>query len=250
MALFWTKFTNGLEPDQMYTTLAFIALTLSPMHRLMVSYTLFASILGCFQRIEAYLLLDERRDERETISDLVLRNSNKGRETEKTRHSSDLSVMPLDKPSIELQLPQPPVVFVDVSVAVRSESAPVLKNVNFSISRSEIALVLGHTGSGKTTLLRAILGEVHVTHGLVYVEQRQIAYCDQSPWLRNITIRDNIVGDCQYDQDWYETVLSACLLSKDMEQLPNGDQTSAGNNGTNLSGGQRQRIVSAVFSLQ
>lgn len=244
-ALFWTKFTNGLEPDQMYTTLAFIALTLSPMHRLMVSYTLFASILGCFQRIEAYLLLDERRDERETISDLVLRNSNKGRETEKTRHSSDLSVMPLDKPSIELQLPQPPVVFVDVSVAVRSESDPVLKNVNFSISRSEIALVLGHTGSGKTTLLRAILGEVHVTHGLVYVEQRQIAYCDQSPWLRNITIRDNIVGDCQYDQDWYETVLSACLLSKDMEQLPNGDQTSAGNNGTNLSGGQRQRIALA-----
>lgn len=40
----------------------------------------------------------------------------------------------------------------------------------------------------------------------------------------------------------YEIVLQACALKKDLELLPNGDQTQIGERGINMSGGKKQRI--------
>ncbi|KAI8006859.1 ABC transporter C family member 7 [Camellia lanceoleosa] len=42
--------------------------------------------------------------------------------------------------------------------------------------------------------------------------------------------------------EWYEVVLEACSLKKDLEILPFGDQTVIGERGINLSWGQKQRI--------
>ncbi|KAK2593184.1 hypothetical protein QQS21_009113 [Conoideocrella luteorostrata] len=247
-ALFWTKFTQGLRADEIYTTLAFLVLTISPLHRLMVSYSLFTSIIGCFQRIETYLLSKERQDERETISDLVIRNSSEEIESEKLGATKS-SVRPSNKPSIEFQLPQPPIVLVDVSIAPLQDKDPVLKGVSLSVFRSEISFVFGRTGSGKSIFLRSLLGETHLVSGLVYVEQRHIAFCDEVPWLKATTISNNIIGDYKYDRDWYDTVVEACLLSQDILELPEGDLTNAGNNGANLSGGQRQRALArAIYS--
>ncbi|KAK2609358.1 hypothetical protein QQS21_002139 [Conoideocrella luteorostrata] len=249
-ALYLTRFVDGLSPVEIFTTLAFVSLTAFPMLRLMNSYSLFTPMLGCFQRIQAYLLLGERQDDRETISDLVLRMS-ESTEKDHSRYSAlEVKNSRVQRPSIELQLPQPPIVFVDASITAAVGKVPLLKNVNISITRAEIAVVVGRTGSGKTTFLRSILGEAPAISGLIYVERRQIAYCDQSPWLKSISIRENIIGDQPYERDWYETVLHACLLNEDLRQLPNSDQTAAGNGGTNLSGGQRQRVAlaRAVYS--
>ncbi|KAK2594831.1 hypothetical protein QQS21_007459 [Conoideocrella luteorostrata] len=238
-ALFWTRFTGGLEPVQAFTTLAFIVNTALPMVYLTVSYPIFTSILGCFQRIQKYLLLEERQDNRETISDLVLRNS------EKLEGQSGGQIPSAPKHSIELQLPQPPIAFIDASISPALKKEALLMNINISLTRTELAAVVGRTGSGKSTFLRAIVGEANVLNGLVYVEQRRIAFCDQSAWVRNITIQENIVGSGMYDKDWYETVLDVCLLNEDLRQLPQRDQTMAGNGGSNLSGGQRQRVALA-----
>ncbi|KAK2592795.1 hypothetical protein QQS21_009499 [Conoideocrella luteorostrata] len=245
-ALFWTKLSGGLGSVQTYTTLAFLVLTALPLIKIMLSYTTITTTLACFQRIQTYLLLNELQDRRETISDLVLRASG----DDENSHAEKCPAEPFNKPSIELMLPQPPILFADASIAATSGGEPKLKKVNLSITRSELAVVLGHTGSGKSTFLRAILGEATVTNGLVYAEQRHIAYCDQSPWLRDITIQENILGDnilrdSKYDRDWYETVLDACLLTDDIRHLPNGDQSKAGAGGANLSGGQRQRVALA-----
>ena len=45
------------------------------------------------------------------------------------------------------------------------------------------------------------------------------------------------------DSKWYATILWACELNADLEQLPRGDLTVVGSNGAGLSGGQKQRIV-------
>ncbi|KAK2609212.1 hypothetical protein QQS21_002294 [Conoideocrella luteorostrata] len=241
-ALFWTKFTNGIDAVEIFAALAFIFNTSQAMIRIMVAYPGFRSIMGCLHRIQTYLLLPRRLDGRETISDLVLRNCES---TISEKDASKSLSPPERKPRIELQLPQPPVVLIDVSVAPTVTDAAILNNVNISVARSEIAAVVGHTGSGKSTLLKAIIGEAHVFEGLVYVEQRSIAFCDQSSWLRNVSMKENIIGQSNYDEDWYNVVIEACLLSDDIQQLPNGDETMVGNGGSSLSGGQRQRVALA-----
>jgi ABC-type lipoprotein export system ATPase subunit len=113
-------------------------------------------------------------------------------------------------------------------------------------------MVVGPVGSGKSTLLRAILGEVPLLQGSIKRLSSPVAYCDQVPWLQNISIRQNIVGQDQFDKAWYQAVVSACALDIDMQQLPEGDQTLVGTGGVSLSGGQKQRVAlaRAVYSKE
>ncbi|BAE60510.1 unnamed protein product [Aspergillus oryzae RIB40] len=90
-----------------------------------------------------------------------------------------------------------------------------------------------------------MLGEIPCSQGLVRRYFKDVAYCDQVPWLRNITIRQNIIGDSSYsfNEKLYDSVIEACALKTDFSQLPEGDQTIVGSNGVTLSGGQKQRIT-------
>ncbi|KAG6004498.1 hypothetical protein E4U21_001036 [Claviceps maximensis] len=47
------------------------------------------------------------------------------------------------------------------------------------------------------------------------------------------------------DQTRYHAILAACCLPEDLRELPMGDQTSVGENGTSLSGGQKARVALA-----
>lgn len=135
----------------------------------------------------------------------------------------------------------------NASIKAHGADESTLCSVDVSIERNELVMVTGPTGSGKSTLLRAILGDAELTEGSLYVEPGNAAYCDQTVWLCNGTVRDNIVADSSWDEPWYNTVLDACLLRGDLRQLSNGDLTEIGSKGAGLSGGQKDRVVSARF---
>src|SRR5947207_193575 len=82
-----------------------------------------------------------------------------------------------------------------------------------------------------------------------------IGYVAQKPWILNATIKENILFDNEFDQDAYETALSASCLQSDLITLIRKDQTEIGKNslsfsseiskgekGVNLSGGQKARV--------
>jgi ABC-type transport system involved in cytochrome bd biosynthesis fused ATPase/permease subunit len=97
--------------------------------------------------------------------------------------------------------------------------------------------------SSKSTLLRAFLGETTKTQGTVSISESRIAYCDQTPWILNGSIRDNILMGADYDEPWYNNVVQSCALDTDFSLLADGDSTVVGSKGMKLSGGQKQRIV-------
>lgn len=129
-------------------------------------------------------------------------------------------------------------------------------DLRFLIGRLNI--VVGPTGSGKTSLLMALLGEMTLVQGSVYLpggnsrEELQrdpetgftesIAYCAQQAWLANDTIKQNILFATQFDELRYKSVVAACALERDLEILDKGDSTLVGEKGITLSGGQKQRI--------
>lgn len=101
-------------------------------------------------------------------------------------------------------------------------------------------------------MMKAMLGETQLLKGHIHSGIRNVAYVAQDPWIQNLTIRENILGTSNYDQDWYSMVVYACGLEQDILELPNKDATKAGSAGVSLSGGQKQRLAlaRAVYSRE
>ncbi|KAJ2115005.1 hypothetical protein IW146_002642 [Coemansia sp. RSA 922] len=151
-----------------------------------------------------------------------------------------------------------------------------LKDIDVQFPHGVLSIVAGPTGSGKSSLLSALIGEMTLTRGRILLPTvdsrldangdyryrdiielsdeglaiRDIAYVAQEAWLRNATIRENILFGEQYDASRYEEVLRVCALKPDFRILSAGDQTEIGERGVTLSGGQKQRVAlaRAVYS--
>ncbi|XP_057851270.2 putative ABC transporter C family member 15 [Cryptomeria japonica] len=122
-----------------------------------------------------------------------------------------------------------------------SSSSPTIRGLNVKIERGMRVAVCGTVGSGKSSLLSCMLGEIPKISGTLRISGTK-AYVPQSPWIQSGKVEDNILFGREKDKTMYEIVLQACALEKDLELLPNGDQTQIGERGINLSGGQKQRM--------
>lgn len=141
----------------------------------------------------------------------------------------------------------------------------VLREIDIVFPSKDLSVILGPTGSGKSLLLAAILGEADKLFGKIKVPRgpavqdrynykanktvwiigSAIAFVAQIPWIENASIKNNILFGLPFDAGRYRKVVSSCALDKDLQMLPDGDQTDIGANGINLSGGQKWRITFA-----
>ena len=69
-----------------------------------------------------------------------------------------------------------------------------------------------------------------------------ISYISQIPWIRNTTIKDNILFYKTYEEEKYNEVIDLSELRPDLEIFQAGDLTEIGERGINLSGGQKARV--------
>ncbi|TAQ88276.1 hypothetical protein B7494_g3387 [Chlorociboria aeruginascens] len=133
-----------------------------------------------------------------------------------------------------------------------------LMDLNLKFEIGKLNIIAGPTGSGKTSLLMALLGEMTLIGGKVFLPggysredvkpdpdtglAESVAYCAQQAWLVNANIKDNILFAAPFDAKRYKDVIVACALERDLEILDAGDDTLVGEKGITLSGGQKQRI--------
>jgi ABC-type bacteriocin/lantibiotic exporter with double-glycine peptidase domain len=182
--------------------------------------------LGCFSRVQEYCNYGHSASDRELNTDSV----------------DYVESTPEDRASVQLK---------GNNYRWKSDGPVVLNDPNIDINPGTIVAVVGSIGSGKTTLLESLLGETIDSSAVYYrPRSRPVAYCSQTPWLENRTIRDSIIGESGFDAEWYQVVVHACDLQPDIASQADGDMTLVGSKGVGLSGGQKQRIVSCLYNVR
>jgi ATP-binding cassette subfamily C (CFTR/MRP) protein 1 len=213
------KDEKSLDAARLFTSYSLILLIVSPLATLLQSFPRLASAYDCMRRIQAYLVAEEQHDQRHLVLQPV---------SEKASSIDDQDIISVQ----------------DVDIGLEDIEVPILRGLTFKIPPFGLTMVIGPVASGKSTLLKAVLGECVLSRGSISLPNNSIGFCEQTPWLTNATIRENIVGTSDFSPDWYAEVLYACVL----QMFSSNDHTVVGSDGVNLSGGQRQRIVSSQLT--
>lgn len=238
--------SDPLSVAQAFTSLAIISLITAPALQLLASIPAITASMAAFDRVHKFLTCfnsDGEVDQKFSNQDFGLDGNGADktsasyikmdtiRAKRNSFNSSDLSMLKVSGACIR---PSPTSQFC-------------LQNINLTIKPGKITIITGPVGCGKSTLLKAVMGEVACEKGYVSVyDDKGIAYCGQTPWLRNTTIRNNICGysGCN-DLKWYHEVLHVCALEEDLASISNADESVVGSQGITLSGGQKQRLALA-----
>ncbi|KAJ6788261.1 hypothetical protein PWT90_02398 [Aphanocladium album] len=243
-----------LDTAKIFTSLSIITLLTDPAARLLSAVPATASSLGCIDRIQAFLLSKPREDYRTLVGTQNMPKSFTLPQNDSEGGASGIELQPMATSVNQSSEEGLAVQFTDVFARPAGADTIILQDLTFSIASGSVAGVVGSVASGKSTLLKAILGEAELERGTVSVQDQSVAYCAQSPWLPDTTIRRAICGlfdgDETIDQELYEEVIGVCALNHDLSLLPNGDKTKIGSGGGILSGGQKQRVslARALFS--
>jgi len=217
---------KDLDASTVFTSLSYIVLLADPLGILFGEIPYLVTAFTCLERIQDFITQEIQVDNR--CFGAV--NSS----------SSD------DKKSGYENMPL--VSLVNTSAGWENDNL-VFQDINVHIPPSSLTMLIGPVGCGKSTLCRALLAEVPVTKGIISINSTlsrfKSALCEQTPYIYQGSIRDNIIGSLPFDTTRYSEVTSATLLEPDLKALPLGDATAVGSNGVTLSGGQKQRVAIA-----
>ncbi|KAL7941549.1 P-loop containing nucleoside triphosphate hydrolase protein [Trichoderma barbatum] len=214
-----------LDATRIFTALSFLVLLTEPLSQLFQYVPPLLAAFACVSRIQAFLEKDCRVDFREEATAI--------------RPSEILNYSSGEKKDILIQITKGDFGW--------EEKKPILSNIALDIPARSLTIIIGPTACGKSTLLKVLLGETPFHSGrlLMGPATRGVGYCDQTPFLTNASVRDNILGYASFDQVRYNEVLEATMLLPDLATFPQGDLTKVGSGGVTLSGGQKQRVSMA-----
>ena len=150
------------------------------------------------------------------------------------------------------------IIFKDISYSY-GEGKYALNKINIEISKGDFIGFVGRSGSGKTTALNILLGLLTPTHGQVFVDNKKVqnpstqltrlfSFVPQTPFILNETFQNNITltaATGKFDAQKFNTAIKESSLSKTLENLSDGAQTTIGEGNSNLSGGEAQRLCFA-----
>ncbi|KAG9812596.1 putative ABC multidrug transporter, partial [Aureobasidium melanogenum] len=217
-----------LNVSKTFTSLSYLTLLTDPLTQIFQAVPQVLSGLACLSRVQGYLECETREDFRHMIE-------RRSRSLEKPAENTQASIR-----RHETQY----VIMIKDSKFGWAAGKYVLHNINTEIRRAALTIVVGPVGSGKSTLCKALLGEIPFYEGEVTLNSSvpHVGVCEQTAFLFNGSLRDNIIGFSAYDTQRYTEVIEATALLFDLDTLPQGDMTNIGSDGITLSGGQKQRV--------
>lgn len=151
----------------------------------------------------------------------------------------------------------------DVATLDRTENAPVLRGVDFTVEPGQLVAVVGPSGAGKSTTSMLVSRVYDVTDGAVLVGgvdvrdatidslRDTIGVVTQDAHLFHETIAENLRyarPDATDEQIW--AALRGAQVADLIAGLPDGLDTVVGERGYRFSGGEKQRIAIARLLLK
>jgi ATP-binding cassette subfamily C protein CydCD len=148
-----------------------------------------------------------------------------------------------------------PLVLSGVTVTHAGRTSPAVRRLDAVLPARGVTVVSGPSGCGKSTLLDALAGLMPLSAGTVTADgvpvggpawQRQVAWLPQRPHFVAGSVADNLrLGrpDATTDELWQALRLVA--LEERVTALPDGLDTTLGEDGATLSAGERARLALA-----
>ena len=256
---------NAVVPSNVFIVLSFLTLIRFPVSLMPQAITFVSEARVGLQRIQNFLMQEE------------LQSLERAKDAQSARNDA---VSPSDRGvavawSSPQPLPRGSIVIKNGTFRWSKDNAvPILSGVNLSIEPGELLGIIGTVGSGqcgapltprssearcsrrvthcslvllcvvigKSSLLAAVLGEMEMSGDSAVHVEGKVAFLSQKPWIRNQTVRENILFGLPYDAPRYAQCIAASALLPDFAILPAGDETEIGEQGLNLSGGQKARV--------
>ncbi|MFA6314273.1 MAG: type I secretion system permease/ATPase [Sterolibacterium sp.] len=165
-----------------------------------------------------------------------------------------LAAVQLKQPGMALPPPKGLLSVEGVVAGAPGSSAAIIRGVSFVVPAGQVVAIVGPSASGKTTLARLLVGIWPPANGKVRLDGvdifpwnkaelgPHIGYLPQDVELFDGTLAENIARFSHVDMAQVEAAARAVGLHETILSLPQGYETSIGDDGCFLSGGQRQRV--------
>ena len=144
------------------------------------------------------------------------------------------------------------------NVKFQYDSNCLFENLNFKIECNKMIAIVGKSGEGKSTILKLINKSYNTNDGEILIDnyninslseqtiRNNISVVAQSPYIFNLSIKENIkLANFKATDEEIEEVCKKVQLHDIIVKLPDGYNTTVGENGVILSGGQKQRLAIA-----
>jgi ATP-binding cassette subfamily C protein CydCD len=152
-----------------------------------------------------------------------------------------------------------PIHLRDLVVSYPGSTGPALVLPEATVPAPGLTAIVGPSGCGKSTLVQALLGERPADAGAITLAgepveiaawRRLVAQVPQTPWLTTGTVADNLrIGRPGAEARDLWGSLATVGLQDVVADLPQGLDTTLGEDGAGLSAGQRARLALARVVL-
>jgi len=177
---------------------------------MIMSIPMLNAAMACFHRIQAFLTSDARKDHRINVEQAA------------SRQSSDTPTTDIELQTLPIKDDTALITIQNASFSWDTDAVPTVMDVTFTVARKQFCFIIGPVGSGKSTLLKGLLGETPSSQGFVYTRFNTVGYVDQTPWIQNGSVQQNILGVSSLDEEWYRQVVYVCALEHDILNMPRG----------------------------